>query len=110
MANDRDLEDEGMGSGEQLEPDLEEQARRGRLEAAASQGIDQLAGVIDEQIGALADEFDQRVTRRLEEWAGADREMGKPPAGFVKGASFGALLFFLSLVASLFAVRGSRDR
>jgi hypothetical protein len=110
VTRDPDLEDEGMGSGEQLEPDLDEQARRGRFEAAATQGVDQLAGVLSQEINALADEFDLRIARRFEEWAGGNRELGVAPPGFVKGASFGALIFFVSLVASLFAVGRSRDR
>lgn len=110
MANAPDLEDEGMGSGEQLEPDLAEQERRGRFEAAATQGVDQLAGVLSQEINALADEFDLRIARRFEEWSEGNPEKGMAPPGFVKGASFGALLFFVSLIASLFAVGRSRDR
>lgn len=98
-----------MGSGEQLAPDPEEDQRRARFQQAAEQGPDQLAAVVEAQIMGLAEEFEARTDRVVRSLLEGDTATGAPPAGFVRGAAFGALLFFVSLVASLFAVRKSRD-
>lgn len=86
---------------ENLEPDPDELARRARIQEAAGQGIDQLAGVLDEQISNLAEEFETRTERVVS--ALLDNAGGAQPADrkFVSGALFGAGLFLLSLIGSL---------
>ena len=85
-------DDEGMGSGEQLVADPEDEERRARFEGAARQGPDQLAAVLNDQIMGLAEEFEartERVVKGLLE--GIDGSPDKPQ-GFIRGAIFGAIV------------------
>lgn len=89
-----------------LEPDSEEDARRARFQSAADQGSDQLAAVLDDQIQGLAEEFETRVERLLNAVLdGGQSGTSTPPRQFVSGAAFGAVLFLLSLIASLSVVK-----
>lgn len=96
----RDAADEEagmMGSGEQIEPDPEAQARRGTFERAARAGADEFAGVVEQNILGLAEEFEARMIAQLkqfgEEFSDALNPSERQRSQFVAGAIFGALVF-----------------
>ena len=93
---DADADDEGMGSGETLEADPEDGARRASFERAARAGADELAGVVEGHITGLANEFDDRVVNQLkifgEEIGPMLQPSEKQRSQFVVGAVFGAIV------------------
>lgn len=99
MSNrDADADDEGMGSGETLEADPEQEARRGQFERAARAGADEFAAVVEQNISELANEFEARTERVVKGML--ENIDGSPdkPNGFVRGAVFGAIVFAVGVL------------
>lgn len=99
---DADADDEGMGSGENLEPEPEDGERRASFERAARAGADELAGVVEAHITGLANEFEDRVVNQLkvfgEEMGAAIQPTEKQRSQFVVGAIFGAIVLAAGVV------------